>query len=206
MVAGVASVGTMTRNGTSACECGARLNAEIDGVSHVPAFFTGASRLAYTAPEVCPVSPSTGETSSTRRIAGARHDHLVAVGLAGCEDGLEVGAAGGLVGVRVGGGRAKPPPVGSANTAGPLTVTTTAARTATAPSVRRIAWVRSSPRYGPLTSEMVHVDVYVPANVVAGMLELPARRDGLVPHPGVTAPLKTFVAVGAVDPTGSVYG
>ena len=61
---GVALAGTVTVNGTSCWAPGARLSAEIDGVTHAPAFLTGVSRFAYTAPEVWPVSPSTAETSS----------------------------------------------------------------------------------------------------------------------------------------------
>ena len=53
---------------------------------------------------------------------------------------------------------------------------------------------------------MVHVDVYVPANVAAGTLSLHVGVTVSFPRPVLIAALNSFVAVGAVVAAGSVYG
>ena len=58
--------------------------------------------------------------------------------------------------------------------------------------------------YGALTNEMVHVDVYVPANVFAGRFSFQLGVTVWLPIPVFAALLNSFVAVGAVPAAGNV--
>jgi hypothetical protein len=63
-----------------------------------------------------------------------------------------------------------------------------------------------SRRYGALTNDNVHVEVYVPTAVLAGTANVHVGVTVWLPRPVFTAALYNFVAVGAVAAAGSVYG
>ena len=58
--------------------------------------------------------------------------------------------------------------------------------------------------HGPVTNERVHVDVYVPANVLPGRVSVHVTVTVWSPIPVLAAELNTFVAVGATEAAGSV--